>query len=96
MGARVAGGPPFAETDESYPDMLRAARWEITDSADLTDDYRATLGRLLEKERAFEDQLATVLGADGAADVLAKRHATRKALERDLLRRTLYVAVPAA
>ncbi len=90
----VAGGPPFVETDEPYPDMLRAAHWEITHSADLTDAYQDTVGRLLEKERAYEDELASVLGADEAADVLAKRHATRKALERGLLRRTLYGTVP--
>ncbi len=92
----VAGGPPFIEIDESYPDMLQAAHWDITDSADLTDAYRATVGRLLEKGRAYEDELASVLGADEAADVLIKRRANRKALDRGLLRRTLYAAVPVA
>lgn len=88
-------GPPFVETPTAYPDMLREAGWEITERADLSAEYLATLRRLLDNEAAFRSELGKALGESQAADVLANRHATRHALEAGLLRRELFSVRPA-
>ncbi len=92
----VAGGPSFVETAVSYPTMLRQAGWEITDHVDLTAAFLASVGRLLQLEEARAEEIEEVMGATRAAEQFARRRASLRALERGLLRRELFGAVPAA
>ena len=90
------GGPPFIETGMAYPDMLEQSGWKIADPIDQTADYFDTFTRMFELERANEDELIRLRGAEAARDLLAHRDETLIALQRNLLRRELFSVVPAA
>ena len=92
----VAGGPPFVETAVSYPTMLRRAGWQITDHLDLTPAYLSSVGRFVDMEEARSERIEAVMGETRAAEQLARRRAALHVLERGLLRRELFGAVPAA
>jgi SAM-dependent methyltransferase len=89
----VCGGPPFIETGTAYPEILEQAGWEITDHVDQTADYFDNFRKMLELEKANEDELIWLRGADGASDLLAHREDTLVAVERGLLRRELFRVV---
>lgn len=91
----AGGGPTFIEAPETYPAMLEKAGWEIADHTDQTADYFDTFRKMFELERANEDELIRVHGAEGAADLLARRERTLVPVERGLLRRELFGVVPA-
>jgi len=90
------GGPTFIETDIPYPELLEQSGWEITDHIDQTADYFDTFRKMYTHEQAHEDELIRVHGADGAADLLARRKATLVPVKRGLLRRELFSVVPAS
>ena len=92
----VAGGPAFVETAVSYPTMLRRAGWEITHHVDLTPAFLLSVGRMLQLEEARAEEIEQVMGETRAAEQFARRRASLHALERGLLRRELFCAVPAA
>ena len=92
----VAGGPTFVETAVSYPTMLRRAGWEITDHVDLTAAFLASVGRMLQLEEARADEIEQVRGEKRTTEQFERRRASLHALERGLLRRELFRAVPAA
>ncbi len=92
----VADGPPFVETADSYPTMLRRAGWETTDHRDLTPAYLSSVGRFVDMEEARAERIEAVMGETRAAEQLARRRASLHALKRGLLRRELFGAVPAA
>jgi len=92
----VAGGPPFVETAVSYATMLRQAGWVPTENVDLTSAFQSTVGRILEAEEARADEIEAVMGEERTAEQFARRRATLRVLERGLLRRELFGAVPAA
>ena len=91
----AAGGPPFVAAEQSYPAMLEAAGWTITDRRDLTADFMASvrLKRDLEEKHAAE--LTAIFGADHAAQSLTRRRDTYDALTHGLLKRELFVTEPA-
>ena len=88
------GGPTFIETETPYPEMLQRAGWTITGHSDLTKDYFETFAKMYALEQANEDELVKVHGAEGAAELLARRKATLIPIERGLLRRELFSVVP--
>lgn len=94
--AAVAGGPPFVEAAVPYATMLCRAGWEPTDHVDLTPTFRSTVGRILAAEEGRADEIEAVMGVERTAEQFARRRATLHALERGLLRRELFRAVPAA
>ena len=92
----AGGGPTFIETDIPYPEMLEQSGWQITDQTDQTADYFDTFRKMFELERANEDELIRLRGADGARDLLAHREATLIPIDRNLLRREMFSVTPAA
>ncbi len=89
------GGPTFIETDIPYPDMLEQSGWRIAGHIDQTADYFDTFRQMYDLERANEDELIRLRGADGAQDLLAHREATLISVDRNLLRRELFSLAPA-
>ncbi len=89
------GGPTFIETDTDYPAMLERTGWQITARADLTAEYNAIFRRMFDHEKANIGEFERVHGADGAAELMARRQRTLEALERNLLRRDMFTVVPA-
>ncbi len=90
----AAGGPIFIESPMDYAEMLERTGWTITAQGDVTAEYSETFGHMFGHEQAHIDEIERVRGAEGAADLMARRHRTLEALERDLLRREIFAAVP--
>ena len=95
LARALAGGPPFVETPKPYPELVRDAGWDLTGTMDLTAQYLATVSRVLDREQEFRDEIGRVLDDADAEESMAKRHATRAALQAGLLRRDLFQMVPA-
>ncbi len=92
--ARAADcGPPVIETAMGYPDMLCEAGWEITLQADLTDNFQASLGHLIDQEEAHGEELRELLGEADFSDKLARRRRTLTAIEQGLIRREMFAAI---
>jgi cyclopropane fatty-acyl-phospholipid synthase-like methyltransferase len=89
-------GPPFVATETPYPEMFAQCGWDITDHLDLTGDYRATVGLMLDQLETHADAIGDIFGDAAAAQERDRRRATLAALDRGLLRRQLFVAVPSA
>ncbi len=93
--AAAAGGPTFVESPMDYAEMLARTGWTVTARGDVTAEYSETFGHMFGFEKANIDEVERVHGAEGAADLMARRGRTLEALERDLLRREIFAAVPA-
>ena len=92
----VASGPPFIEAPAAYPAMLRQAGWDICDHADLTPDYAASVRSQLGQEEAHAAELSELLGKVEYSEKLTRRRGALGAIERGLIRREMFAAVPAA
>lgn len=92
----AASGPPFIETEISYPEMLEQAGWEISDHRDLTTDYMAAVRHMLDQLERHADEIAKLFGDDDASEERARQRATLESLERGLLRRDLFAVLPSA
>jgi ubiquinone/menaquinone biosynthesis C-methylase UbiE len=89
------GGPTFIASETDYPTMLERTGWEITAHADLTAEYSENFRSMFEHEKANVGEFERVHGADGALELMARRHRTLDALDRNLLRREMFTVVPA-
>ena len=92
----VDAGPRFKAVDAEYPPMLQEAGWRLTDYMDLTDDYVAAVGKMLENEEAHREALIQLVGEVEFTDQLARRRRTVQALDDNLLRRELFGSTPIA
>ena len=93
-GTAAAGGPTFIEKPMDYAEMLALTGWTVTARGDVTAEYSETFGQMFGFEKANIDEFERVHGAKGAAELMARRERTLGALERDLLRREIFSAVP--
>ncbi len=90
----ASSGPPFIETDSPYPELLGQAGWDITDHRDLTAEYTASVGKMLDKLETHAAEIALLFGEDDASQERDRRRAALEALEAGLLRRELFGVVP--
>lgn len=93
-GTAAGGGPTFIESPMDYAEMLACTGWTVTARGDVTAEYSETFAKMFGFEKANVDEIERVHGAEGAADLMARRERTLGALERDLLRREIFSAVP--
>ena len=77
-----------------YAEMLALTGWTVTARDDVTAEYSETFANMFGHEKANIDEFERVHGAKGATDLMARREWTFEALERDLLRREIFSAVP--
>lgn len=91
----AASGATFIESPMDYAEMLARTGWTVTARSDVTAEYSETFSNMFRFEKANIDEIERVRGAEAAADLMARRERTLKALERDLLRREIFAAVPA-
>ena len=75
--------------------MLTRTGWPVTARGDVTAEYSENFGKMFGFEKANIDEFERVHGAEGAAEFMSRREQTLEALERDLLRREIFAAVPA-
>ena len=89
----AASGPPVIEAAAGYAEMLHEAGWEITTRAELTAEYRSSLGSLIGLEVAHEAELRELRGDGGYVEKLGRRQRALAAVERGLIRREMFGAV---
>ena len=90
----IAAGPPFVDTDMEYERMLAQTGWRITSQIDLTHAFVESVRRMVATQRQYASGLKAVMGTAEATDWLLRTQSKLPALERGLLRRTLFVAEP--
>jgi SAM-dependent methyltransferase len=91
----VTAGPPCVESDAAYEDMLGQSGWDIADHRDITGLYNRTLRGVYEQETSHRDALLELIGEAALADKLGRRERALNAVEGGLIRRDLFVAIPA-
>ena len=89
--------PPgdFTVAGRPYRDMLHDAGFIDVVHRDVTEDYRATVGRWIGAAAELEAELTTVLGFEIFSSRMASRWASQAALADGALRRSFFVATPA-
>lgn len=89
--------PPgdFTVAGRPYRDMLHDAGFIDVVHRDVTEDYRATVGRWIEAAEELEADLRTVLGSEIFSSRMSSRRASQAALADGALRRSFFVATPA-
>jgi len=94
-GIAAESGPSFISADDSYPNLLQQAGWELVDQINLTTEFLETLRVGLENELNHADDLEDLLGKEETSMRLSRSHSYIKAIERGLIKRELFHAVPA-
>ena len=90
----VANGPEFVESATDYRTLLADTGWKITAYEDVTTAYAASCRRQIDADEAHIDELAALLGTDECRERLTGWRSKLAALEDNLLRRELFVAIP--
>lgn len=89
-------GPSFITADDSYPNLLAQAGWELADQIGLTTEFLETLQLGLENELNHVAELEQLLGKEDTSIRIARSRTYIEALEQGLIKRDLFHAVPAA
>lgn len=86
----VDAGPPFVDTDLSYPDLLSQCGWQIVEHIDCTAEYRDCLRALVD---AYDNNpaLSEALGGAAVSDGRARRQTQIDAIDAGLLIREMYL-----
>jgi cyclopropane fatty-acyl-phospholipid synthase-like methyltransferase len=86
-------GPAYPDAGADYASLLDVAAWRLVDRMDVTTEFARCLDVLLEASQGRRAELVELLGERDFAERLARRHSTRSAVARGLLRREIFVAV---
>jgi hypothetical protein len=86
-------GPACPDAGADYASLLELTAWRLVDSMDVTAELARCLDVLLEAYQAQRAELVELLGERDFAERLVRRHSTRSAVARGLLRREIFVAV---
>lgn len=90
----AAAGPPFVLSELTYEALLAAGGWEIQASDDLTADYLEATQCHVRCLEDFGAELTEIYSDEEIGQMLARRRACARAIERGLLRRALFRARP--
>jgi len=88
----VAAGPSHVTASTSYPDLLAHAGFGEIDEFDLTDQYRLTAAAWLYESARAAKQLEEIYGIDDFRREQQEREEALAAIERGLLKRSLFTA----
>jgi hypothetical protein len=88
-------GPSFITADDSYPNLLQQAGWELVEQTGLTTEFLETLLLGLEGELNHVAELEKLLGKEETSIRIARSRGYIAALEQGLIKRELFHAVPA-
>jgi len=87
-------GPPWIQSDTPYADLLEQSGWQVDNCFDITEDFVATVRRVVEAQHKFEPQLRDLYGDADTDDRLLRMQKRLEAREAGLHRRELYVVTP--
>lgn len=85
-------GPPFPDAGADYAELLSATGWSVLERIDVTAEFARCMDVLVEAAHARRDALLELLGEQDYAERLERRHSTRAAVSRGLLKREIFVA----
>ena len=89
------GAPEFAECEKDYPTLLDETGWSLSDCVDLTAGYANSIRGFMSADDEFKDGLEGLIGVEAFAERQAGWRLELSAIENGLLRRDLFVAIPA-
>jgi ubiquinone/menaquinone biosynthesis C-methylase UbiE len=89
-------GPPYIESDTSYADLLEQTGWRIDECIDITEDFVATVRRVVEAQKKFEPQLRELYGDADTDDRIFRMQKRLEAREAGVHLRELYVVTSIA
>ena len=87
-------GPSFITADDSYPNLLQQAGWELVEQTGLTTKFLETLQLGLESDLNHVAELEKLLGKEETSIRIARSRGYIAALEQGLISRELFHAVP--
>ena len=91
----VESGPSFVAAEDSYPNLIAAAGWDLVEQIDLSAEFLKTLQVMLENELLYADDLENLLGKEEALRRLTRTNESIYGLEHDLIKRELFHCAPA-
>lgn len=91
----VEAGPPFVETDTEYPALLAETGWNVLAERDVTAEFASMIQRQLQVDWEQRDGMEAVMGAADYSDRQNSYGTKFKAASDRIIRRSLFVAVPA-
>lgn len=95
-GRALETAPEFVETDVDYPTLLDETGWILLERRDLTVAFMESCRKRLHLETERQAALRSVIGPEELEARLEKLRRRIPVLEQGLLRRDLFLAVPAA
>lgn len=85
-------GPPYPDAGTDYAVLLSEAGWSVLERIDVTAEFARCMDVLVEAAHERRGALLELLGEQDYAERLARRHSTRAAVSRGLLKREIFVA----
>jgi SAM-dependent methyltransferase len=94
MAESIDAGPPFVGLQGDYATMLNTAGWRILQRKSVTDDYLASLEKMVEGMLGGESELIALMGPGEFAESLQRRRHQVSAVDRGLLVREMFLVEP--
>lgn len=85
-------GPPHPDAGADYAVLLSETGWSVLERIDVTAEFARCMDVLVEAAHARRGALLQLLGEQDYAERLVRRHSTRAAVSRGLLKREIFVA----
>ena len=95
MDLALQAGPEFIRSEADYPSMLQSAGWKITQQDDITDEFLASIKRMIVAEEEQHESLRALRGDDADETARADWQSRRQAVTDRLILREFFSAVPA-
>jgi len=91
----IESGPSFIAAEDSYPNLIYAAGWNLVEQKDLSTEFLATLRVMRDNELRHADELEKLLGEEETLRRLTRTDESIYGLEHKLIKRELFQVVPA-
>lgn len=91
----IESGPSFIAAEDSYPNLIDAAGWELVEQIDLSTEFLETLQVMRDNELRYADELGNLLGKEETQHRLTRNDESIYGLEHKLIKRKLFQVVPA-
>lgn len=88
-------GPPYVAIDRPYSELLGETGWRVNERVDLSDEYAASVDRLVAGLGNAVDELEGAFGPEAFADNLDRRSRQAQCVRDGILVRVAIVAEPA-
>ncbi|OUR77573.1 hypothetical protein A9Q83_10570 [Alphaproteobacteria bacterium 46_93_T64] len=91
----IKNGPEFIECETDYTTLLAQTDWTIEACEDVTGTFEASYRRQIVADEQNHDELCTLIGSANLTDRMQMWRSKLSAISDGLLRREIFLAVPA-